>query len=148
MKTLAVESSNPGFELSAQSVTLVDLLEWRARVQAERVAYTFLVDGEQEIVSLSWSELHRKAQLIAQRLTSVGGRGDGRPWLPCTRICKPCASYRCRIRRTWRLLRPINSLASLLLILFAISRVMISQRRRCFSFKVIVPMLLACGHFH
>ena len=31
--------------------------------------------------------------------------------------------------------------------LFAISRVMISQRLHCFSFKVIVPMLLACGHF-
>jgi acyl-CoA synthetase (AMP-forming)/AMP-acid ligase II len=75
MKTLAVGSSNSGFELSAQSVTLVDLLEWRARVQAERVAYTFLVDGEQEIISLSWSELHRKAQLIAQRLTSIGAAG-------------------------------------------------------------------------
>jgi hypothetical protein len=33
-------------------------------------------------------------------------------------------------------------LALLLLILFTISRVMISQRRRCFSFKMIVPVLL------
>ncbi|HEX5886873.1 MAG TPA: amino acid adenylation domain-containing protein, partial [Pyrinomonadaceae bacterium] len=39
------------------------------------MAYTFLVDGEQEIISVSWSELHRKAQLIAQRLTSIGAAG-------------------------------------------------------------------------
>jgi pimeloyl-ACP methyl ester carboxylesterase len=46
------------------------------------------------------------------------------------------------------LISQFAAVASLRLILFAISRVMISQRRRCFSFKVIVPMLLACGHFH
>jgi len=41
------------------------------------------------------------------------------------------------------------ALASLLLILFAISRVMISQRRRCFLIQGDRPHagLLACGHF-
>ena len=38
MSSLAVGSPDARFGVSAQSVTLVDLLEWRARVQAERVA--------------------------------------------------------------------------------------------------------------
>src|SRR5215212_9895098 len=59
---------------SAQFVTLADLLDWRAHFQAERVAYTFL-DSDTEVISLTWSELHRKAQLIAQRLTSIGAAG-------------------------------------------------------------------------
>jgi acyl-CoA synthetase (AMP-forming)/AMP-acid ligase II len=46
---------------------LVDLLEWRARFQAERVAYTFLGESEAERISVTWSELHRKAQLIGRR---------------------------------------------------------------------------------
>jgi acyl-CoA synthetase (AMP-forming)/AMP-acid ligase II len=67
MSSLAVESPDPGFGVSAQSVTLVDLLEWRARFQAERVAYTFLGESEAERISVTWSELHRKAQLIGRR---------------------------------------------------------------------------------
>jgi amino acid adenylation domain-containing protein len=75
MSTLAVGSKNPGFELSTQSVTLVDLLEWRAHFQAERVAYTFLADGDKQIIDVSWSQLHRKAQLVAQQLVSIGAAG-------------------------------------------------------------------------
>jgi amino acid adenylation domain-containing protein len=73
MSSLAVGSPDPGFGVSAHPVTLVDLLEWRARFQAERVAYTFL--GETERISLSWGELHRKAQLIGQRLAAMDAAG-------------------------------------------------------------------------
>ncbi len=75
MSSFVVESPDHRFGLSGQSVTLVDLLEWRARFQPERVAYTFLVDGETERISLSWGELHRKAQLVGQRLASIGAAG-------------------------------------------------------------------------
>ncbi|MCA1575851.1 MAG: hypothetical protein LC794_00650 [Acidobacteria bacterium] len=71
MSSLAVGSPDPGFGVGAQSVTLVDLLEWRARVQAERVAYTFLGEGEAERISLTWSDLHRKAQVIGRQLISL-----------------------------------------------------------------------------
>lgn len=75
MSSLVVESPDHRFGISGQSGTLVDLLEWRARFQPERVAYTFLVDEETENISLSWGELHRKAQFVAQRLASIGANG-------------------------------------------------------------------------
>ena len=59
MSSLAVGSPDPRFGINAQSVTLVDLLEWRARFQAKRVAYTFLGEGEAERISLTWSDLQR-----------------------------------------------------------------------------------------
>src|ERR1041385_3331531 len=75
MSSVAVGSSDPGVAVSPQFSTLVDLLEWRARIQAERVAYTFLVDNGVERISLSWGELHRKAQLIGRRLTEMDAAG-------------------------------------------------------------------------
>jgi amino acid adenylation domain-containing protein len=75
MSSLAVGSPDAGFGVSAQFSTLVDLLEWRARFQAERVAYTFLVDNATQRISLSWSDLHRKAQLIGQRLCEMDAAG-------------------------------------------------------------------------
>ena len=52
MSSLAVGSPDQGFGTSAQPVTLMDLLEWRARFQAERVAYTFLTEGETQSLTL------------------------------------------------------------------------------------------------
>jgi acyl-CoA synthetase (AMP-forming)/AMP-acid ligase II len=75
MSSLAVGSPDFRFGVSAQTFTLVDLLEWRARSQAERVAYTFLGEGDTERISLSWAELHRKAQVIGQRLASMDAAG-------------------------------------------------------------------------
>jgi hypothetical protein len=48
MSSLAVGTPDPRFGVTANAVTLVDLLEWRAQSQAERVAYTFLGEGETE----------------------------------------------------------------------------------------------------
>jgi acyl-CoA synthetase (AMP-forming)/AMP-acid ligase II len=75
MSSLAVGSPDPGFGVGAQFSTLVDLLEWRARLQPERVAYTLLVDNGTERISLSWGELHRKAQLIGKRLIEMDAAG-------------------------------------------------------------------------
>ncbi|HKS08829.1 MAG TPA: amino acid adenylation domain-containing protein [Pyrinomonadaceae bacterium] len=75
MSSLAVGSPDHGLGISTQFSTLVDLLEWRARFQADRVAYTFLADNGTDRISLSWSQLHRKAQLIGQQLTAMGAAG-------------------------------------------------------------------------
>ncbi len=75
MRSVLVEGPDHKSEVSGQSVTLVDLLEWRARFQPERTAYTFLVDGEAEGISLNWGQLHRKAQLVGKRLASIGAGG-------------------------------------------------------------------------
>jgi len=75
MSSLAVGSPDPRFGVGAQFSTLVDLLEWRARFQADRMAYMFLVDDGTKRISLSWDELHRKAQLIGRRLTEMDAAG-------------------------------------------------------------------------
>lgn len=75
MSSLAVGTPDSGFGVSAQFSTLVDLLEWRARFQGDRVAYTFLADNGNDRISLSWQQLHRKAQLIGQELTAMNAAG-------------------------------------------------------------------------
>ncbi|HEY6804818.1 MAG TPA: amino acid adenylation domain-containing protein [Pyrinomonadaceae bacterium] len=75
MSSLAVGSPDSGLGVSAPFSTLVDLLEWRARFQAERVAYTFLVDDGTEQINLNWDQLHRKAVLIGRRLIEMDAAG-------------------------------------------------------------------------
>ncbi|WP_248277637.1 non-ribosomal peptide synthetase/type I polyketide synthase [Brasilonema sp. UFV-L1] len=48
--------------------TFLDILQYRAIHQSEQIAYTFLINGETESVSLTYQELERKAQAIAVRL--------------------------------------------------------------------------------
>ena len=56
--------------------TLTDLLRWRALEQPERLAYTFLKDGETEAVCLTYGELDRQARAIAAHLQSLGVSGE------------------------------------------------------------------------
>ncbi|GAB4407949.1 MAG: hypothetical protein Fur0044_01060 [Anaerolineae bacterium] len=58
---------------------LVELLQWRAYHQAEQEAYTFLLDGESEAVTLTYGELDRRARTIAAYLQSR--EASGRPVL-------------------------------------------------------------------
>ncbi|MEH1780362.1 MAG: beta-ketoacyl synthase N-terminal-like domain-containing protein [Nostoc sp.] len=51
-----------------KSSTLVDLLRYRADDRPNQTAYTFLVDGEAEEVSITYQELDIKARAIAQVL--------------------------------------------------------------------------------
>lgn len=61
----------------AQSVsTLVELLRWRAMDRPERLAYTFLSDGDAEEDHLTYAELDRKARSIATVLQSIASPGD------------------------------------------------------------------------
>ncbi|WGV24576.1 type I polyketide synthase [Halotia branconii] len=52
--------------------TLVDLLRYRAQNQPTQTAYTFLVDGETESVTLTYQELDQKARAIATQLRQRG----------------------------------------------------------------------------
>ncbi len=56
--------------------TLVNLLSWRASVQPDRLAYTFLADGEAEEGHLTYSELDQKARCIGAKLQSMGLEGE------------------------------------------------------------------------
>jgi amino acid adenylation domain-containing protein len=56
--------------------TLVELLRGRLPDQFNRTAYTFLVDGETEEVSLTYGELDVKARAIAARLQRLAALGE------------------------------------------------------------------------
>ena len=56
--------------------TLVDLVRHRAQYQPEEVAFVYLVDGEQEQISLTNRELDRQARAIAGWLQSLGLAGE------------------------------------------------------------------------
>jgi acyl-CoA synthetase (AMP-forming)/AMP-acid ligase II len=55
---------------------LVDLLQHRSQQQSDRVAYTFLQDGETESGHLTYAELDRQAKAIAVKLQSLVPEGS------------------------------------------------------------------------
>ncbi len=57
---------------STSTATLVDLLRYRAVVQPDQTAYTFLLDGELAEVGLSYAELDSRARAIAAALNAAG----------------------------------------------------------------------------
>jgi natural product biosynthesis luciferase-like monooxygenase protein len=59
-----------------QPATLVDLLCWRAAEQPNRLAYTFLADGESQETRLTYGELDRCARSGAALLRSLGVSGE------------------------------------------------------------------------
>ncbi|MGF1489095.1 MAG: fatty acyl-AMP ligase [Prochloraceae cyanobacterium] len=56
--------------------TLVDLLSYRAEHQPEKIGYTFLVDGENDAVCLTYKELELLALAIAAKLQTIARPGD------------------------------------------------------------------------
>ncbi|KAB8335318.1 fatty acyl-AMP ligase [Scytonema tolypothrichoides VB-61278] len=56
--------------------TLVDLLCYRATCQPNQTAYTFLVDGEAEEISITYQELEQRARAIAAYLQSLNAKGE------------------------------------------------------------------------
>ena len=59
-----------------KATTLVDLLRWRAMLQPERTAYTFLAGGAQEGFKLTYRELDQRAMTIGALLQSKGASGE------------------------------------------------------------------------
>lgn len=54
----------------------IQLLQWRASVQSERIAFTFLTDGEHEELTLTYGDLSRQACIIAARLQMAQAEGE------------------------------------------------------------------------
>ncbi|MEH1825040.1 MAG: AMP-binding protein [Nostoc sp.] len=51
---------------------LVDILRYRAVHEPNKIAYTFLVNGENDEVSITYAELDRVSRAIATQLQSIG----------------------------------------------------------------------------
>jgi len=65
-----------GLKNTIKAVTLVDILHERADSQPQKTAYTFLVDGETEEISLTYGQLEQRAKAIAAYLQSVSSPQD------------------------------------------------------------------------
>lgn len=63
-------------DTKAKFSTVVDLLRDRAQNEPDRVAYTFLRDGENESASLTYRELDLQARAIAAQLQILGTAGE------------------------------------------------------------------------
>lgn len=63
-------------DLSFSPASLVDLLVYRATHQRDRLAYTFLIDGDDQEATLTYGDLDRRARAIAARLQQTGKPGD------------------------------------------------------------------------
>lgn len=55
---------------------MVEIARWRAKHQGDRLAYTFLLDGDEKEEHLTYSELDRRARLIASWLQSRVQTGE------------------------------------------------------------------------
>lgn len=65
-----------GLTNKIKAATLIDILKNRGREQPNFPIYNFLLDGEQESISLTYGELEQKAQAIATHLQSVASPQD------------------------------------------------------------------------
>jgi acyl-CoA synthetase (AMP-forming)/AMP-acid ligase II/3-oxoacyl-(acyl-carrier-protein) synthase/acyl carrier protein len=69
-------ASSKTIDLSPKFSTLVELLRFRSQSNTAQTAFTFLVDGEHETVSLTYAELDRKARAIAAQLQQFCAVGE------------------------------------------------------------------------
>jgi acyl-CoA synthetase (AMP-forming)/AMP-acid ligase II len=72
MTTCFTDSIDIRYEVA----TLVDLIEFRVQNQSDLTAYSFLLDGETEVIRLTYEELDRQARAIAVKLQSINGNGS------------------------------------------------------------------------
>ncbi|HET9186236.1 MAG TPA: fatty acyl-AMP ligase, partial [Solirubrobacterales bacterium] len=56
--------------------TLIEILRRRAEEQADKTAYRFLANGEEEVASLTFAELDRRARALGAFLQSQGATGE------------------------------------------------------------------------
>ncbi|BBD63728.1 amino acid adenylation [Nostoc commune NIES-4072] len=73
---MIITSENLNLEFSQDIATLVDILRYRSVAQPNKVAFTFLEDGEIERASLTYEELDRQARAIAVQLQTLGVAGS------------------------------------------------------------------------
>jgi len=63
-------------DAGAELASLAEILRWRAAQHPDRIACTFLADGETEEHNLTFLELDRKARAIAGQLQEHRGSGE------------------------------------------------------------------------
>ncbi len=68
--------SEKPFDPRLDASSLVEVLRWRASHQPDRRAYTFLLDGEEREVHLTYGELDLQARAIAARLQALEAAGE------------------------------------------------------------------------
>ncbi len=68
--------SKKDFFSESDAPTLVEALRWRAEHQPDRLAYTFLLDGESRELHVTYGELDLQARVIAARLQALGAAGE------------------------------------------------------------------------
>ena len=56
--------------------TLVELLRFRTAKQPDKIAYTFLMDGDRQEIPMTYAELDRQARKVAGKLQSLGAAGE------------------------------------------------------------------------
>lgn len=66
---------DPACRLRSSS-SLVDILRWRAEHEAERLAYTFVKNGDDERESLTYASLDQRARALAGYLLDQDGAGE------------------------------------------------------------------------
>lgn len=69
-------SMTVGFEVDRSLETLVEVLRYRAQHHPDRLAYSFLPDGDDQGLSLTYGELDLYAKAIAARLRERSRPGD------------------------------------------------------------------------
>lgn len=57
--------------------TIIEVLRWRAERQPDKIAYSFLVDGEKEEQHLTYGELDQQARAIAGSLDKLKNKRNG-----------------------------------------------------------------------
>jgi len=67
---------DPRGSFAPPATTVVDRLRYRAIHQADKRAFTYLVDGEDDALDLSYGQLDRQARAIAAKLESLGMVGE------------------------------------------------------------------------
>ncbi len=64
------------FDLDEEPETLVDILRWRGEHQANKIAYTYLEDGDKKEIPITYGELDQKARAIAATLQKQNMQGE------------------------------------------------------------------------
>lgn len=76
MQSKKSHTASPGQPGGSQVTTLIDLLKLRASQHPEKLAYTYLVDGEEQAVSITYAELDLQARAIGNQLARQGLGGQ------------------------------------------------------------------------
>ena len=76
MNSISTTFSSESVGAQAAPYSLRELLRRRAIEQGNQIAYTYLVDGEAEEISLTFKELEHRARAIGAGLQSMGARGE------------------------------------------------------------------------